>query len=234
MLAFALAAGAGGKATDPQGALNALASHGWSKVLLAVLCVGFVGYAVWRFAQALFDRGRMGSDLGGLFRRGIQLVQGLAYGALAFGAAKTLVGAGSPPGGTRRAAAGILGWPAGRELVGLVATVLAVTAAVLVYWAVTRRFEESLRLSEMSRAARRFTTVTGPVGLCSLAVVSAIVAWFLFKAAVEFDPRSPVGIGGALARLGASPYGPALLGVVAAGLIVFCVFNLVQAVYHDA
>ena len=62
VLAVALAAGAGGKATDPQGALNALASHGWSKVLLVVLCIGFVGYAIWRLSQALFDRGDMGSD----------------------------------------------------------------------------------------------------------------------------------------------------------------------------
>ena len=234
MLAIGVATGAGGSTTGPQGAFDRIASRGWTRAFLVLLCIGLTAYAVWRLAQALFDRGDMGHDIPGLFRRSIQLVQGLAYGALAYGAAKTLVGAGSQPGGARRAAAGILGWPAGRELVGLVATVLAVTAAVLVYWAVSRRFEESLRLPEMSRAARRFTTVTGPIGLGSLAVVSAIVSWFLFKAAVEFDPRSPVGIGGALATLGASPYGPALLGVVAAGLIVFCVFDLVQAVYHDA
>jgi uncharacterized protein DUF1206 len=233
-LAIGVATGAGGATTDPQGALDALARNGWTRVLLVVLCFGFAGYAVWRLGQAFFDRGRMGSDVGGLFRRAIQLVQGLAYVLLTIGAVKTLAGTGSRGGSERRAAAGVLGWPAGRELVGFVATVLAVTAVVLVYWALSRRFEESLRLGEMSHATRRLARVTGTVGLCALAVVSGIVAWFLFKASVEFDPRAPVGIGGALAKLGASPYGQVLLGVTAAGLLVFCLFDLLQARYHDA
>jgi hypothetical protein len=233
-LAIGVAAGAGGSTTDPQGALNALARHGWTRVLLLALCVGFAGYAVWRLAQALLDRGDMGRDAGGLFRRAIQLVQGICYVLLTLGAAKTVAGAGSRPGGERRAAAGVLGWPAGRELVGAVAAVLAVTACVLVYWALSRRFEESLLLSETGRRTRRLVMLTGVVGLCALAVVSGIVSWFLFKAAVEFDRRAPVGIGGALGKLGASPYGSTLLGVTAAGLIVFCVFDLLQARYHDA
>jgi hypothetical protein len=176
----------------------------------------------------------MGHGPAGLFRRAIQLVQGTAYALLTFGAAKTIAGAGSRHGAERRAAAGMLGWPAGRELVGLVAAVLAVTAGVLVYWALSRRFEESLLTSEMGPRARRVATVTGVIGLCALAVVSAIVSWFLFKAAVELDPSAPVGIGGALGKLAASSYGSALLGVTAAGLVVFCVFDLLQARYHDA
>ena len=168
ILAVEIATGVGGATTDPQGALDALARRGWTRVLLVVLCLGFAGYAVWRLAQALFDRGDMGHDLGGLFRRSIQLVQGLAYVGLTVGAVKTLAGAGSRPGGEKRAAAGILGWPGGREIVGLVATVLAVTACVLVYWAFSRRFEESLRTGEMSRELRRLALVTGVVGLCAL------------------------------------------------------------------
>src|SRR5690349_23945243 len=80
VLAIGLAAGVGGEATDPQGALDALAQHGWTRVLLVVLVIGFVGYTVWRLAQALFDRGGMGSHGSGLFRRSIQLVQGITYG----------------------------------------------------------------------------------------------------------------------------------------------------------
>ena len=201
MLAVALAAGAGGKATDPQGALNALASHGWSKLLLVVLCIGFVGYAIWRFAQALFDRGGMGSDLGGLFRRAIQLVQGLAYTVLAIGAIRTLAGAGERAGGERRAAVGVLGWPGGRELVGLAAAVLIVSGGVTVYWALSRRFEESLATHEMGDHTERVVVTTGILGLCSLAVVLAIVGWFLLKTAIEFNPGAPVGVGGALAKL---------------------------------
>src|SRR5947209_599351 len=64
-LSVALATGVGGEATDPQGALHALAQAGWSRVLLVLLCAGFACYATWRLAQALFDRGDMGNNGGG-------------------------------------------------------------------------------------------------------------------------------------------------------------------------
>jgi hypothetical protein len=166
VLAIGLAAGVGGEATDPQGALDALARHGWARVLIVALAVGFAGYTVWRLAQAVFDRGGMGSDGPGLFRRAIQLVQGIAYGFLTWGAANVLAGAtGAQKGGEKKAAAGLLGLPGGRELV---------------------------------------------------------------------DPSTPVGIGGALAKLAHAAYGRDLLGVTAAGLIVFGCFDLLQARFHKA
>jgi Domain of Unknown Function (DUF1206) len=235
VLAIGLAAGVGGEATDPQGALDALAQDGWTRVLLIVLVIGFIGYTVWRLAQALFDRGGMGSDGSGLFRRSIQLVQGITYAFLTWGALKVLLGTGGgQKGGEKKAAAGILGWPGGRELVGLLATVLIVTAGVLVYWALSRRFQESLATHEMSATTERVTTAAGIIGLLALAVVSGIVAWFLFKAAIEFDPSTPVGIGGALSKLAHAAYGRDLLGVTAAGLIVFGCFDLLQVRYHKA
>ena len=231
-LAIGLALGAGGEATDPQGALAALARHGWSKVLLLLLCFGFAGYALWRLAQAIFDRGGMGSDLGGLFRRTIQLVQGLTYVLLTIGAVKILTGAAGRQGDEKRAAAGIFGWPAGREIVGVVAAVLLISAVVTAYWGLSHRFEESLATEEMSEKTRRFVSVAGAIGLCALAVVLGTVAWFLLKAAIEFQPQAPVGLDGALAKLAHASYGSWLLGLTAAGLIVFALFDLLQARYH--
>jgi hypothetical protein len=233
-LAIALAVGAGGMATEPQGALNALARQGWGVLLLTLLCIGFAGYALWRFSQALFDRGGMGSDFAGLFRRSIQLVQGLCYAVLTFGAVKTLLGARPAANGERRAASGILGWPAGRELVGVAAAILLVSAVVTVYWALSCRFKESLATDEMDAGTERLVTGLGVLGLCALAVVLGVVGWFLLKAAIDFNPSAPVGIGGALSKLANASYGTWLLGVTAAGLIVFAVFDLFQARYHRA
>lgn len=233
-LSVGLAVGAGGTTTDPQGVFDELVSRGWAKVLLVLLCIGFAGYATWRLAQALFDRGGMGRDASGLGRRAIQLVQGLTYVGLTVGAARTLARGQQQTGGERHAAAGILGWPGGREIVGAIGAVLLISAAVTAYWAVSRRFEESLAVSEMSVETRRFVVASGVAGLCSLAVVLAVVGWFLLKAAIAFDPRAPVGVGGALSKLATAPYGSWLLGLTAAGLIVFAVFDLLQARYHEA
>lgn len=232
--AVELAIGAGGTTTDPQGALDALAHHGWSRVLLLLLCVGFAGYALWRLSQALFDRGRMGRDAGGLGRRAIQLVQGLIYVALTVGAARTVAGGPTERGGERRVAVGMLGWPGGRELVAAVGAVLLVSALVTAYWALSRRFEESLAIEEMGEATRRVVVATGTAGMCSLALVLAIVGWFLVKAAVEFRATAPIGIGGALGKLAHASYGTWLLGITATGLVVFAAFDLLQARYHKA
>jgi hypothetical protein len=234
VFAVELAVGAGGTATDPQGALDALARHGWTSVLLVLLCVGFAGYALWRLAQALFDRGNMGSDPSGLGRRAIQLVQGLAYVALTVGAVRTLAGAPARGGSERSAAAGVLGWPGGRELVAAIGVVLLVSALVTAYWAVSRRFEESLATEQMGAGTERIVVATGTAGLCSLGLVLAIIGWFLLKAAVEFQPEAPVGVGGALAKLAHASYGDWLLGITATGLIVFAVFDLFQARFHKA
>jgi uncharacterized protein DUF1206 len=233
-LAVGLALGAGGTTTDPQGVFYALARQGWTKLLLILLCFGFAGYAIWRLAQALFDRGGMGTGAGGLGRRAIQLVQGLAYVALTVGAVRTLTGGRQGGGGERHAAAGMLGWPGGQELVAAVGVVLLVSAVVTVYWALSRRFEESLATAEMGEETRRLVVAAGVAGLCSLAVVLAIVGWFLLKAALDFNRSAPVGVGGALAKLAHAPYGGWLLGVTAAGLVVFALFDLLQARYHEA
>jgi len=86
-------------------------------VLLVVLAAGFPCYAVWRLAQAIFDRGQMGTGIGGLGRRTIQLVQGATYCALTASAIATLAGKHPRTDGARHATAGVLGWPGGRELV---------------------------------------------------------------------------------------------------------------------
>ena len=232
VLAIGLVTGLGGEETDPQGAFDALARNGWTKALLIALVVGFVAYSCWRFAQAFFDRGRMGNDPSGLGRRGIQLCQGALYVILAASAVHVLLGARAKPGGSRRATAGVLGWPGGRELVGLVATVLLIVGGVMAYWALSRRFKESLTVSEMSAATERLVTASGIAGLCSLAVVLGIVGWFLFKAAIEFNPRDALSIGGALAKLSHASYGSYLLSIVATGFIVFGIFDFLQARFH--
>jgi hypothetical protein len=234
VLAIELALGKGGEATDPEGALNALARGGWTRVLLVLLSVGFAGYALWRFAQAIFDRGGMGSDVGGLFRRSIQFVQGVTYALLTVAAVGTVVGARARSGGERRAAAGVLGWPGGREIVALAGAILLIAAVVIAYWALSRRFRESLAIEQMDARTERLVTAFGIVGLSALGLVLGIVGWFLVRAALDFDPQAPVGIGGALSKLANATYGHALLGLTAAGFIVFAIFDLFQARYHRA
>ena len=56
VLALLLALDAGGAAADRGGALQTIAKDGLGRVVVVLLAVGFAGYAIWRFAQAVFDR----------------------------------------------------------------------------------------------------------------------------------------------------------------------------------
>lgn len=68
-IALKVAVGGGGQTEDRQGTLATLADEPFGWVLLALVALGFGAYALWRFAQALFDRDREGDDPQGLAKR---------------------------------------------------------------------------------------------------------------------------------------------------------------------
>jgi hypothetical protein len=231
VLALELAFGDRGKLIDPRGAFIVLAEGGWTRALLVVLAIGFGCYSMWRLAQAVFDRGGMGSSPGGLGRRAIQLGQAVLYALLTVAAVRVLVGA-QPSGSARRAAAGMLGWPAGPELVGAIGVAVGIVASVNVYWGLSERFTESLRLHEADRDTRRLMTLAGKLGFVALGVVLGVMAWFLLKAAIDFNAGKVVSLGGAMSRLAHADYGRWLLTATAAGLLAYGAFGLLQARYH--
>ena len=228
ILALKLALGDGGKATSRPGALRTLADEPFGKVLVVLLAIGFAGYAAWRLAQALFDRGGQGDDEKALAKRAGQAAKGALYVGLAVAAMSILIGGGTGTagggGGEKKATAGVLGWPGGRWIVLAAGVAILVAAGFQAYRAVSRKFMEEIEESEMTEAARLLTERLGFVGLVARGVVFAIAGWFLIKAAIEYDPQKAIGLGGALAKLADAPYGPWLLGLVAAGLVAFGAF----------
>ena len=197
-------------------------------MLLVLLVCGFVAYALWRLAQALFNRGGHGQGPAGYGRRLIQLCQALIYIGFAVSAVRVLSGGGGSSRNTRHAVGGMLSWPAGPELVGAIGAGFLVVAAVNLYWGLSGRFKESLRLDEREQ----LLTLVGKVGFTALAVVLAIIGWFLLKAAIDFDAKRIVSLGGALSKLAHADYGRWLLGLSAAGLLSYGIFGIVQVRYH--
>jgi hypothetical protein len=63
----------------------------------------------------------------------------------------------------------------------------------------------------------------------SPAVVFGLIGAFLVKAAWDYRANEVIGLDGALANLYNGAYEGVLLGLVAAGLIAFAVFSLIEA-----
>jgi hypothetical protein len=54
----------------------------------------------------------------------------------------------------------------------------------------------------------------------------------VLETALDYNPREATGLDGALARVHHQPFGPWLLGLAAAGLIVFAAYSLFEARYR--
>jgi hypothetical protein len=69
----------------------------------------------------------------------------------------------------------------------------------------------------------------GRIGLSARGVVFALIGYFLVRTAFDFNPKSAVGVDGALSRLHHQAFGPWLVGLVAVGLLIFAAFSLLEA-----
>jgi hypothetical protein len=233
LLAIKLALGDGGKATNQQGALHTIAQQAFGKVLLVLVAVGLAGYALWRLVRAAIGHGSDGSDdtkerIGGL-------VSGIAYASLCFAAVGILLGSGGSGGASSHPAkttGGVLDWPGGRFLVGLAGLIIIGVALEQGYKGVKCKFLEKSKTEEMSPRTESAFTGVGVFGHLARMVVFGLIGYFLFKAAIDYDPDKAIGLDGALATLGQSSYGPALLGIVAAGLIGFALYSVLDARYR--
>jgi Domain of Unknown Function (DUF1206) len=233
VLALLLALGKGGETASRQGALKTVGHGTGGKILVALLALGFISYALWRLADALFDRRGEGDDAKGLGKRAWSFARACIYISLAVSAISILFGGGGGGGGGKKQAAGVLGWPGGQWIVGAVGVGFAIAAIAGVYRAYKSKFMDDMDTSQMGPDERDVIERLGQVGWAARAVVFGIIGWFLVKAAVQYDPNDAVGIGGALSKLAHASYGPWLLGVVAAGLVAFGLFCIAQARYRQ-
>jgi hypothetical protein len=235
VLAVLVATGLGGRATDREGALEVIAETVHGRVVILVLALGFVSYAVWRLAQAIWDRAQEGTDASGLAKRVGYLGRALLYGVLAAGALTLLDGTGSDSTQTqeaRRTTAEALTWPAGRWLVGAVGAAFLAAAVFNGYRALTQKFEEKWYVDDLSERARTVVSGASSVGLAARFVVFGLIGLFVVKAAYEYDPNEAIGLDGALRKIADGSYGGVLLGALAGALLCYAVFCFVEARYR--
>jgi hypothetical protein len=232
-LALLVAVGEGhGRTTDRKGALQAVGGNALGKALLVVLALGFAGYAIWRFADALLDRRSKGDDAKGLGVRAGALARGVLYAGLCVTTVGIVLGASGGSGNEKHEAARVLDWPAGRYLVGAVGLGVLGAGLFNVWRGITRKFMKDLKKGEMGEQEEKTYRVVGVVGHLARGVVFCLIGWFLLKTAWQYDAQEAVGLDGALRKVARADHGAAWLGLVAGGLGAYGAFCLVQARYR--
>jgi Domain of Unknown Function (DUF1206) len=231
LLALRLALGAGGKITNQEGALHAVAHQDFGQFLLTLVAIGLGGYSIWRLTRAAIGHGPEGRD--SPVERIGALGSGIFYGTICIAAIKILMGASQgSEGNTKKTTAGVFGWPGGAWIIGAAGVVMIGVALYQGHRGLTKSFLQDSKTEEMGRRMKRWISWIGIVGHLARMVVFGLVGVFLIKAAIDASPGPAVGLGGALAKVLHRNYGGFLLGVVAAGLIAFALFSLSEARYR--
>jgi hypothetical protein len=234
-LAFAMAFGDGtaGAAPNQQGALALIARATPGRVALIAICVGLLAYALWKLTLGAFGSGPEGGGSRQPLDRIGNLAGGVVYLVFFAIAIRVLAGsAGNASTQTKHTTAGVLGWPGGQLIVGLGGGILIAVSLYQLYEAISGGFAHEEKTHEMGDSERRVFMSLGHVGLSARAIVFGLVGYFLVRTAIEFNPGKAVGVDGALARLRDQTLGPWMLGLVAAGLITFALFSLLEARYR--
>ena len=235
LLALQLAVGQGGQATGPEGALNTIGQQPFGRTLLAIMAIGLLSYALWRFVQAAVDPEHKGKDAKGLAQRAGYVASGLTYGALGLLAGRMALGqAGASNGGQSQQdwTARLLAQPFGVWLVAFIGLVIIGIGFYQFYYGVSGKFRRELKLHAMSQTEVTWATRSGQLGYAARGIVYAIIGGFFVLAALRFDPSQAGGFGQALAELARQPYGPWLLALVALGVFCYGIYSFVQAKYR--
>jgi hypothetical protein len=232
LLVLELARGHSGTPANQKGALQTVAHQPLGGLLLVLLAVGLAAYAIWALSRALLGHGREGTDSD--FDRVSRAASAIVYIAICGLAIEVLAsgGNGGSSGSPKGATAGVLGWPGGPVLVGIAGALLIGIAFYQGYQGVSRSYLDDSKTEEMGPRMETWISVVGTVGYLARSAVFLLIGALVIKAAVDYNPSDAVGLDGALARLAHQPYGPYLLGAIAAGFIAFGAFSLSESRYR--
>lgn len=228
LIALQVAAGHDDRA-DQHGAMYAVVSQPFGRVLLVVLIVGLALHAVWR--SLLFLRGAPGDDDAGDYAKRLgHLGRAAIYATFTWGAVEILFDAGSDGGQQREGVARVLDWPFGPFLVAVLGLVIAGTGLWHASKAVRRSFVDDLDVDRRSDGVRVSVIVLGCIGWFARGACFGLVGWFLVRAAFDHDPNEGGGLDNALKRLVVTDYGPSLLRLLAVGVFVFGAYRIADAI----
>ncbi|MFL5381868.1 MAG: DUF1206 domain-containing protein [Longimicrobiaceae bacterium] len=222
------------RAAGTRGAFMELLLQPLGRVVLGVLTVGLLGYAAWRFVQAVLDPERKGKKLKALGKRASYLFTTAVYVGMAAAAARLALG--GPPERDQFSAgrwvAPVMQHPWGRWAVLAAGVWIAAYGPWLLYRSVAKEPEKRLDTRGLSSGMERAAKAAGRVGVAARGVVFLVVGVWVVLAAWHARPSEAKTPAGALESLRQQPYGPWLLVVVAVGLGAFGLFEIVKARYR--
>ena len=234
ILAALAAFGPSGDTKGASGALQSIAEMPFGEVALWFIGIGLIGYILWDFIKAIKDPENEGHDAKGLIKRTGYFFSGLIYLNLAFGAIKLASHTGNSgnENSEKTISANLMEQPFGVWLVGIVGAVIIGYGVYELYSGINEKFMSKFKTYEMNNKELKIARYSGKIGLISRGIVLSMVGFFFIRTAYTHNPNESKGLGGALTELANQPFGQFLLAIVAIGLLLYGVYQIIRGRYQ--
>jgi hypothetical protein len=227
-VAILISLGRSSREADQLGALQLLVGKPYGAVSLWLLGIGFAAYALWRLSEAAFGVTGEGNGAGPRLK---SLGRAIIYAGFALLTFQVISGAHSSEAGRQEdvTAKVMRHHPGGQWLIGIIGLIVVIAGLILIVEGIRRKFMKQLDTSRMSQRTRRVVEWLGTIGTAARGLVFALAGVLVIDAAITYSPAKAGGIDKALLSLRNQPFGDFLLGLAAAGLIIFGLYGLCEA-----
>ena len=243
VLTLMAAMGLGGDVTSTSGVIRFLLSLPLGKFLVGIVALGLLAYTLWRMTQVWLrpkkDGGKKPQSWKGIFTRMRYFYSAIFYAVIAYSFAKPIIEdltgddhSKKPTGGNEQqeAALGeILSHSYGTTLIWILALIVAIQAFMQFRLAYTTHFMKKIDKYPNLKHEYEFIRKSGRIGYAARGVVFGIISFYLVKVILLHNSEVYKGTEGALQYLLSFSYGSYLLGITAAGLMGYGIFNMMVA-----
>ncbi|HEX5856817.1 MAG TPA: DUF1206 domain-containing protein [Microbacterium sp.] len=228
VIAISVSTGSSNEDADQGGAIQQIAEAPAGILLLWIIVIGLFALAIWQIAEAFLERNPDTKKKWGYRAKFIGTA--VAYIAIAITALVYAMGGQSDSSqSTQSFSAQLMSTPGGVVLLVLFGLVIAGIGVAFVVRGFTRAFEKHLSLP--AGTTGKGIVTFGIVGYVAKGIAIGVTGILFMVAAFTNDPAAAGGLDSALHSLADLPFGPVILWIVGAGLILYGLFCFARARY---
>jgi Domain of Unknown Function (DUF1206) len=227
-IAFQLALGHHEGRASNQGALRHLAGEPFGHLLIWAVTIGMFFLVCWRVLEGTVGHRDQDDEKRRLLLRAGSWGKAVVYGVIGVTGLRIATGTGSPGRG-RSTTAKLMDLPAGPWIVGLVGLGILAFGANQVRRGLTEKYREHLTAEGRTGEAGKVYLWLGKYGYVAKGAAIGVVGVLFGYAAISHDPHESAGLDQALRTVLRQPFGPVLLGLMAAGIGCYGLFCIARA-----
>jgi hypothetical protein len=221
---------------DEASMMAILAEYVIGKIFILIILLGTVCYIVWRFYETVTDPYDYGKNIKGIIRRAGIALSALADILIVYAAARVLLGAGNiQTDGQPKEEQGMVRnilqhygqWP----IIGI-GLVYLVTAAIQLFYGITRGYRERVDIERYSSFFRNTVHVLAWAGYLARGIILGIIGFFFVKAGLIENAQYIVNTDKAFDFIG-DHVGHAYFILVAIATICYGLFMFAQGIAFD-